>query len=148
MITLDELGAPATPAAARKAKAEQSLIKNGRYSLGGKSYQRVTNFCKILDDTFALGNWQQRKVARGIANRPDLAALVLAIPPEDDDKALKDQLDKLVEEAKRHAGSSVGANMGTALHAFCERADLGEPLTLPEPHASDVAAYRAMLERY
>lgn len=147
-IALDDLATPATPSGARKAKAEGSLIVGGRYKVGGKSYQRATNFTKILSDSYNLELWKQRKVARGVAAHRDLQALILAVPVEDEDPALKKQLDGYVEQAKNLARADSGANMGTALHALCERADLGETLTLPDDLQADVAAYRAMLGRH
>lgn len=147
-ITADELAPAAAPSSARKAKAEGSLIVGGRYRLGGRSYQRATNFTKILSDSYNLELWKQRKVARGVAAHRDLQALILAVPPEDDDPALKKQLDGYVEKAKDLARADTGANMGTALHALCERADLGETLTLPDDLAADVGAYTAMRERH
>jgi hypothetical protein len=100
------------------------------------SWTRATTFAGSVADRFALNAWQQRMGAIGLAQRPDLLAQVAATHPED-----KAQLDRLVEDAKEHAGSTTGAGLGTALHAFTEAVDRGQHPAIPPPHNQDVAAY-------
>jgi hypothetical protein len=116
----------------------------GRYRLPdpvtGKAtgYTRATTFAKSIADTFALNRWGERMVAKGISMRPDLLAAVAATDLED-----KKKLNSLATAAKEAAGAKVGANLGTALHAFTEQRDRGEKVTAPEPWDRDVAAYAA-----
>ncbi|MGH9001906.1 MAG: hypothetical protein ACRDYV_02140 [Acidimicrobiia bacterium] len=103
-------------------------------------HTRVTTVAGTLDDRYALEQWACRMVALGVAGRRDLYAAVAACRPDD-----KDALNRLVDQAKEAAAASAGANLGTALHAFCERVDLGEEIQIPPPWDADVAAYRTTL---
>lgn len=119
----------------------------GRYLIvpeGGKKpvpHTRVTTFASTLDDRYGLEKWGLRMSALGFVARQDLYARLASTRPDD-----KAALDKLCTEAKEAAAASAGANMGTALHAMCERVDLGEDITFPPPFDADVKAYRQTLE--
>jgi hypothetical protein len=102
-----------------------------------KAYQRCTTFVGCLEDTYNLGKWQQRMVARGLAMRDDLLLAVSA--HSDDDK----ELNKLCDAAREAAAASSGATKGTALHRICERLDSGENVEIPTAAKKDVAAYQA-----
>lgn len=105
---------------------------------GGKPvpYTRCTTYIGALEDTYNLGRWQQRMVAVGLADRPDLL-LSVAAHRED-----KDALNRLCDQAREAAQASKGATTGTALHKLTERVDRGESIgLLPEAAAADVAAY-------
>lgn len=121
----------------------------GRYMLPdpttGKeqSWTRVTTFAKTLTDEFGLTLWKERMVAKGIALRPDLSALVAGLDVKADSK----QLNKITEQAKEAAGATAAANLGTAIHTFTELADTGRPMdAVPPPYRADVAAYSDALE--
>lgn len=101
------------------------------------AFTRVTTFAKSISDTFGLAKWQTRMAVKGLTMRPDLFALAAATPTTD-----SKTLDRLAEDAKEAAGSSAGANSGTALHSFTERVDRGERVVIPAPWDADVAAYR------
>lgn len=128
---------------------EECPIVNGRYLIvpeGDKkpvSHQRVTNLVRLLDDTYRLQLWDKRQVALGLVARPDLLARIAATRPDD-----RDALDKLCADAKEAAKASAKANLGTALHAFAERVDLGElgVEDIPDPWRADIVAYRAALD--
>jgi hypothetical protein len=120
----------------------------GRYKLPhpetGKvqAWTRSTTFAKSISDTFALSQWSQRMVAKGLVLRPDLQALAYNL----DVKADKDKLNQVCEDAKAAAGNKVAANLGTALHSFSENVDRGMPLeSVPEAHRADIAAYVAAM---
>lgn len=53
-----------------------------------------------------------------------------------------------MEEAKNAAGAKVGANLGTALHAFSEALDRGEQPIIPPPYRPHMAAYTALMDQY
>jgi len=121
----------------------------GRYRLPhpetGKvqAWTRSTTFAKSISDTFALSQWSQRMVAKGLVLRPDLQALAYNL----DVKADKDRLNAVCEDAKAAAGNKVAANLGTALHSFSENVDRGMPLeSVPEAHRADIAAYVAAMQ--
>lgn len=122
----------------------------GRYKLihpqtGGKqAWQRATTFAKMLQDTFGLAAWQQRMVAKGLSLRPDLLDMVSTL----DVKRDREQLNKLLEEAKDVAGQKVKANQGTVVHKHTEEVDLGGSLDdVPARYREDVAAYRNEIKR-
>lgn len=111
---------------------------------GGKPipYTRASTLAKALDEGSGLAKWMCRRVAEGMAIRPDLVAMAAAC--RGDEK----RLGEAAEAAKEAAGSSAAANTGTALHAFCQHVDEGHMRLgdIPEPHRGDVAAYRTALE--
>lgn len=119
---------------------DAKLIHRGRYKLGDKTYQRVTNFAKTVADTYNLDLWRQRMLALGLAARQDLYAQVASHKPED-----KQALNALCEQAIEAARASAGANLGSALHRFTERVDRGEDVKVPEPWDADIDAYRKVM---
>lgn len=108
---------------------------------GGKpvAYTRVTTLAKTLDDTSMLSKWMMRTAVTGIVRRPDL--LTMASAHVDD----KQRLNRIVDDALEAGGRSDKANLGTALHKFCEQIDLGiMPENIPAEHAASVRAYAVM----
>lgn len=104
----------------------------------------VSTLSNAIKETFALSQWGERKVAKGIALRPDLYALVCALDPDEDRK----QFQAVCTDAKSAAAGFSGANHGTALHAFTRRIDDGAVIaevlrTVPSHLAADVQAYVA-----
>jgi hypothetical protein len=131
---------------AATAQPEPKRDRYGRYLLpdpdGGKEqpWTRATTFAKTLADTFALTQWGERMVAKGIGLRADLYALACSAGVED-----KDTLNKVAAQAKDAAASAAGANLGTALHSFTEALDRGEQPVVPDPWRADVEAYRVAM---
>ena len=99
-------------------------------------YTRATTFAKSVSDTFGLTKWMLRMGGLGLAQRQDLLLAVASTDPGDNKT-----LDRLMEEAKDHAGAMAGATIGTALHTFTEQYDLGLNPVVPAPFDADVAAY-------
>lgn len=106
---------------------------------GGKpvAYTRVTTYVGCLEDTFNLSRWQQRMVAIGLSQRPDLMLAVSSTDPEE-----KKKLNELTEQAIEAARGTAAATIGTALHALTERIDRGEDVgVIPDAYTDDLAAY-------
>jgi len=114
---------------------------------GGKpvAYTRFSSHGQVLEDRFGLEKWKIRTAALGLSARPDLLAQVAACDPDD-----KQRLDEIMGQALEAGGGSIGANLGTALHEFTQRFDLGELslADIQEPWRSDVAAYADTLKRF
>lgn len=105
---------------------------------GGKpvAYTRATTIANSLDDPSALTAWKMRMAAIGLTVRSDL---LLAISASQEDKMA---INKYIEDAMEVAGASRAATIGTALHAFAEKLDLGQELgPIPEEWAGDIRAY-------
>ena len=110
---------------------------------GGKpvTYTRCTTYVDCLEDTYHLNRWEQRMVATGLADRPDL---LLAVSAHRDDK---DEMNTICYRAKEAAKSSAASTMGTAVHALCERVDRGHKLGMvPSSARRDVEAYQRATE--
>jgi hypothetical protein len=105
---------------------------------GGKKipYRRVTTYIDVLSDRYLLELSKQRKVAHGLAMRPDL---VLKAASAAGDKKLLNEVAKAASEA---AGASQAATVGTALHAITEQIDRGEDALIPPSAQADIDAYR------
>ena len=111
-------------------------------------YTRVTTFIGVLESSYNLQRWKQRMTAIGLANRPDLLLLVgsLGPQPEDDNeyKEWRSKLDEVCEQALEAAEASAPANIGTALHSYTDRIDLGLPLgKVPQQYQKHLKAYEA-----
>jgi len=123
-------------------KVEPPRDRWGRYLIPdpetGKptGYTRATTFAKSVSDTFGLTKWMLRMGGIGLAQRQDLLLAIAATDPAD-----SKTLDKIMEDAKDHAGAMAGATIGTALHTFTEQYDLGLNPVVPAPWDADVAAY-------
>lgn len=116
----------------------------GRYVLPGVDgskvgHTRATTFAKLGSSTYALGEWNERMLIKGLTERPDL----LALAHSKDVKRDKKELNKIADDAQTHAGNKVAANIGTAYHAFTERLDAGL-MTLDQVPVQ----YRARCEQY
>ena len=101
-------------------------------------YTRCTTYVGVLEDTYNLSRWQQRMVALGMADRPDL---VLAAGAHRDDK---DELNRIVDQAMDAAQAHAAAGVGTSLHKLTEQLDRGQiPGPVPEAYHADIDAYAA-----
>lgn len=100
-------------------------VVRGRYPLPhpvtgqSKTWQRVSNFIKMSEDTYHLELWKQRNVAKGLSMRPDYVEAVQHM----DVKADKARMDKICERAQDIAGAYKMSDEGTALHTSAELAD-------------------------
>jgi hypothetical protein len=106
-----------------------------------KAWTRATTIAGTLKDRFGLEQWDQRNIVYGIGQRQSLYAKAAAATLDD-----RKILDGIARDAKAAANSKAGADIGSALHAFTERVDRGEELTIPEPFDADVKAYTAEME--
>jgi hypothetical protein len=105
---------------------------------GGKAvaYTRATTIANSLDDASALVAWKMRMAAIGLTTRPDI---LLSISAAQDDKMA---VNSLIEDAMQVAGANKAANIGTAIHSFAERLDLGLELgVIPPEYLPDIKAY-------
>ena len=105
---------------------------------GGKAiaYTRATTIANSLDDASALVAWKMRMAAIGLTTRPDI---LLSISAAQDDKLA---VNSLIEDAMQVAGANKAANIGTAIHSFAERLDLGLELgVIPQEYIADIKAY-------
>lgn len=107
---------------------------------GGRpvAYTRCTTYVDALEDKYNLQRWQQRMVALGMADRPDL---VLAAGAHRDDR---DELNRIVDQAMDAAQAHAAAGVGTSLHKLTEQLDRGQiPGPVPEAYRADLDAYAA-----
>lgn len=122
--TPDDLD-PQPEAPVKKDDPARPEARRGRYTLPNpdtgksKSWQRVTNFIKLAEDTYHLELWKQRNVAKGLAMRPDYVEAVRPL----DVKADKERLNRICERAQDVAGAYKLSDAGTALHTSTEVAD-------------------------
>lgn len=113
-------------------------------------FTRASTVKGAIQDKSQLQKYDNRMLGKGLAISPDLVALVASTPLNQ--RGAHDVLDEAFEEARTRAGARAASNYGSALHAFTEQIDLGEPLEevlerVPEPLRPDVRAYVDMLER-
>lgn len=101
------------------------------------SYTRCTNFIGCMEDQYSLQLWQQRMVALGLADRPDLLVSVAAYRTD------REKLNGIVVDAKEAAQGSAAARTGTALHEITDQVDRGLTVQIPPAYAPDIDAYRA-----
>lgn len=107
------------------------------------AYTRCTTYVGALEDRFNLSQWEQRMVAVGLSQRPDL---LLAAGAHRDDKA---RLNEICGQAREAAQASAAATTGTALHRIAERLDRGEDLgAVPADFQADIEAYRQVTAEF
>lgn len=151
-MTIPQLMDPPTPEVRPKkdAKAEKWITHNGRYALPDpdtgkdRTWTRVTTLADTLESRYNIERWGERMTAKGMAMRPDLVAMAMNLDPNDEEG--KKALNKVARDAKEAAGSSRGANMGTALHRLTELADAGREVQ-PGILAGELSAYQATMDR-
>lgn len=98
-------------------------------------YTRATTVAKALDDSGGLLSWGKRMVALGLAQRPDLVALVSTTADTD-----KKTLDDICERAAEQGGATVRRDLGTAVHGMLEKSWADPTFVAPDPYGSDVRA--------
>lgn len=125
---------------------EEDRDKWGRYRILGVSHTRTTTFVKMGSSTFALGEWNERMLIKGLVERPDLLAMAHGL----DVKRDKQRLNAIADDAQKHAGNKIAANIGTALHTFTERLDAGVGTLddVPPQWRGRCAEYGAKLAEY
>lgn len=108
------------------------------------AYTRVTTYAGAIEDQYGLQMWHQRMTALGLTKRPDL---LLAVSAHANDK---DELNKIVDQAREAAAASAAATTGTALHKLAERYDRGELALsdVPESHRGDLEAYATAMKPF
>ena len=123
--------------------------KRGRYSLPNplngksKSWQRVTNFVKMTDDTYHLELWKQRNVAKGLTLLMDQGRVTAREILAKDVKRDREWLNELCTTAQDAAEAYKMADEGTALHKSTELADYagGNIHRVPVHHRTKVRMY-------
>lgn len=143
-----ESAASEQPAAPRNDPARPDA-KRGRYYLPNpdtgktKSWQRVTNFVKMTDDTYHLELWKQRNVLKGVAILSQTRPQLMAQLAESHVKADKERLNQIAVRAQEAAEAYAMAEEGTALHVSTELADYagGDLNRVPERHRGRVRQY-------
>ena len=139
---------PETPYVKRVDPARPEA-KRGRYTLPNpesgksKSWQRVTNFVKMTDDTYHLELWKQRNVAKGLAILAEAGRVSIPDLAGRDVKLDRDRLNKMCETAQDVAEAYKMADEGTALHTSTELADYagGDLNKVPTAHRAKVRLY-------
>jgi hypothetical protein len=105
-----------------------------------KGYTRASTLGSALEDETNITKWKMGVTLFGAARRRDLVVGAAAVPGIDD-KADKQALYKLADQAFERGGGSSKATLGTALHALGEQIDRGEPIP-------DIGEDRRALEAY
>lgn len=125
---------------------EESRDRWGRYLIDGVPHTRTTTFVKLGSSTFALGEWNERMLIKGLVERPDLLAMAHGL----DVKRDRARLNTIADDAQKHAGNKVAANIGSAYHAFTERLDAGVMRLedVPPQWRGRCAEYVAKLKEY
>jgi len=112
-----------------------------------KPWTRATTLANIMDDTTSLDVWKTRNLIYGIGCREDLFALAASVSgaelAED-----KETLDGVAAAAEEIGGGNVKSNLGTAMHGFTQRLDLGDDTQVPSEWSKDIEAYLAEMKNF
>jgi hypothetical protein len=122
----------------------------GRYLLdadgkGKAPYTRATTIAKMLDSGKGLEIWQQRKVAKGVAQSPALVARAAATPLDD-----KQAWREILDQAEVKSGGDEKRDLGSAFHALHEHVETmsdSEWAAVPTDLKATYVKYRAELKR-
>ena len=95
-----------------------------RLDPGRVPYTRASSMSGYIADFQALHTWRERRIAKGIAERPDLAAMAAALPRfENDskkDRLTNARLSEIIDLAAEIGQVHEQANWGTAVHSWTE----------------------------
>lgn len=117
--------------------------ENHTYYLNGKRAKSVTNVAKIPVDSFTLEQWDRRQVAIGMAIDPNLVEKV-AVDIEN-----RENINKVVADAKKAAKAHLKADRGTQLHRVLELVLLDqEEKLLTAQQRNDAVTLKRTLDRY
>lgn len=148
-----------------KDDSKRPEAKRGRYALPNpdngksKSWQRVTNFVKLTDDTYHLELWKQRNVVVGLARmlgaptehgfRTDVSGTIDHIAGLHV-KIDRERLNNIAGKAQDVADAYKMADEGSALHTATELADYadGDLNRVPERYRARVRLYLDALAVY
>ena len=97
-------------------------------------FQRVSTLKEIPAHKLHISQWRQRNIATGVARSNDLQDRVLRA-------ATTAEMNTICEEAHEQAGGNEASELGTDIHDYSEKADLGEPLGVPEQWRGRIAEY-------
>jgi hypothetical protein len=120
-------------------------IKRDRFKrpiVDGEPYTRPSTLGKTLDDQGGLMKWGQRTVAFGLADRPDLLAMMQTID-RTDRKAVND----LCERAGEAGGATLRRELGTAIHKVMECSWSDPDYQPPAQFAGHVRAVNEQLRK-
>lgn len=101
-------------------------------------FQRVSTLKEMPADMFHISQWRQRNIAIGVATSDSLRARVLRDPSTA-------VLNDICEDAHDEAGGNVASELGTDIHDYSEKVDLGDPLAVPEEWRGRLAEYTKAL---
>jgi len=135
--TVNSLNQPQTEVR-RDRWGRYQVLPPGQNKLVG--YTRATTIAKILDDQSSLMAWNSRMTALGLAQRPDLVAMVATTPPDD-----KKALDGIVKRASEAGGATVRRDLGTAIHGMLENRLADPTYIAPDPYQADIEAIIAAI---
>jgi hypothetical protein len=150
--SVDDFDVPGEGPETERVKAADPMrpdTRNGRYPLPhpetgkAKTWQRVTNFVKLTEDTYRLELWERRNVAKGAAQLVAAGKVDLHELAAMDVKQDRSTLDKLCVKAKDVAEANKLRDEGTALHTSAELADYagGDLNRVPEHHRAKIRLY-------
>lgn len=132
-----------TPKQARQARAARYNLpdpvtgeKKGR---GG-----TTDFAKLVQNDYKLKLWTLRMTAKGLANSEQLLARVRNMDVSRDATAL----DNVCKDAKKAAGGSAAADLGTRIHTATEMRDTWRESEIDPEHMPRVEEYTAAVKKH
>lgn len=88
-----------------------------------KLYTRVTTYVGCLEDTYSLGQWQERMVILGLTLKPSLVKRAANV--REDDPEFKNKLNEIANDAKEAARWHEKADLGTEFHETARQLDSG-----------------------
>lgn len=99
-------------------------------------YTRASSLAGYLSGDYGLARWRMRRLAKGMADSPELVELASALPKltndrEQDRNTVRD-LDPLIEKALDAGGAYTQAAYGTVVHGHTEPDDDPLGMTVPK----------------
>lgn len=114
----------------------------------GEFYTRASSFGKPIEDTYKIGRARERRIVFGLSRHRELVTSAQAVAGQDE-RADRDELERLADKAVEYARGDVASTMGTAFHKLRERADAGEDLSyLPADLRAGLAAWDRLTARF
>ena len=127
----------------REAIARGFTLKTAEPRGLSRLYTRTTTYVGCMEDTYALGEWQQRMVAIGLAMRPSLIAKLQNVNYKGNPDEIRKEVNEIARQAKEVAEWHEKADLGTAFHKTAEIYDVtgAIPSMLSEITLASLKAY-------
>lgn len=125
------------------------LVPRGGTDADREPYTRASSLSSNISDMRYLHEWEKRKLARGLSERPDYAALIASQPKitgnKKVDRVTTQAVDEVIRRAMDQGETWAAADHGTAVHSLTDPGASGH---VPEQMRADVDSFHEAMKSF